>query len=265
MLTKGRISSPFTHIVATSKTNYELDQDVAPVTFKQSFRRQGLFCLKIFDSIPLPDNINNYIALKAIYLDNGLHTFNDKYDGCNVFLDGQLASHSRQGQYCCRDFNDYLLQLIDDSVLRMKIFTVTNNRLKINAREGEKIVFTPKSATTLGLPDIVFEGPLQYEAPLPIALVSSFQPLVLTFPHIEDSFLGSGLAPILSVVSPPSMSDSRCIIQENETLHWKKLISPLQDYIYLSVKDALGNEVSFSENSDITIHLIVRSSPYDII
>lgn len=276
MIKRGRLEGPFTHILATSKTQIVLDADYVQDE-KRNLRSNGAFWVKIFDNIPLQENFTNYLAVKAIYIDNGIINFNKNVAQCQYFRSNVLISSPSEEVAHCSSPTQYIDKLLNLPVQANEgevpplacIEDGSNNHLyytKLMLRAGEKIILNTKTAKILGLEDIMYEGPVEKISALPIDLYYHYNPLIVTTPLIEETFVGENILPVLSSVPiDHPLIGNRTIYNEEGELHWKKLIVPIRDYIYLQIVDCFSKPIAFCENCDITIHLIIRSSPYEIL
>ena len=262
MITRGRIDAPFTHIVATSLTSHQLDGDDER-SKKAELRHDGIFCIKIFDNIPLVENITNYIAVKSVQLDWGVLNSGK----CTFYRNNAVIDSNRDSPIVhCHSLAAYLANLFP--TLPSSEWPLIEEREKqvcVHLAQGEKLVVDEKTARTLALPDILLEGPTSFLCPHPVDLYSSCGPLIMIMPTIEESFVGNRIMPFLCSLMVNSQSIARVLQHEEGELHWKKLVAPIRDYIYLRFVDCLGNSIPFAANSEITVHLIIRSSPYDIV
>ena len=130
----------------------------------------------------------------------------------------------------------------------------------------EKIIFTKRSSEILGLEDIYYAGPLDFSASLKPDVYINYKPMLVLCNLLEESFIGEKIRPLLAIVHAQEMADDkRVIFHEESEMDWKKLVAPIPDYIYLKLTDINDNPISFISQSDITVHLVIRSSPYDLI
>lgn len=260
MIRRGRIEAPFTHIIGTSLTKIQLDADEERDK-KAALRREGIFYVKIFDNIPLPEQITNYVAVKKVQLDNNvLNSGKCQFYRNNVVISSNVYSPLEH----CHSLAVYLAHLFPGLPKdQWPLIEERDKHIRVLLNANERLVLDEKTAHTLALTDVLLEGPMDFVTSTPAEPYYTVTPLVLTTPMIEESFLGSQIAPFLCMITPNI--NGRMLHHEEGELCWRRLVAPIRDYIYLRVVDCCGNSIPFAENSEITLHLIIRSSPYDIV
>lgn len=266
MIRKGKLSGPFTNIVLTSKTKSQLDFD-DDVNERAKLRKRGIFNCKLFSNLPLSQEVPNYIALQSIYIENGIYNFNSNLDMVSF---GTEADLQVRPPVLKQAFNieDYIKLLLGKSDVRNPIvFDPIENRVFMDLKAGEKINFSNRASRVMGFPETNYQGRTLAQATRQPDLYIDLDPLIISSQIVEDSFVGDQLIPILAVIPLPREMKgaiSSFTVPESQTA-WKKLTNPIGQYINVSILDSCASQISFTSNSELTLHLVIRSSPYEIV
>lgn len=270
MIRKGKLAGPFTNIVLTSKTKSQLDFD-NNIDERANLRKQGIFNCKLFSNLPLSQDVPNYIALQSIYIENGMYNFNHNYDSATLVSDSSTGAkfdatvHDDKQAF---NVEEYISLLIDRrNGHNPLVFDPIENRVIIDLKANEELTLSNRASRVLGFPETVYKGRIIAMATRQPDLYIDLDPLIVSSQIVEESFVGDQLVPILAVIPLPREikgAVSSFTVPESQTA-WKKLTNPIGQYINVSILDSCASKISFSVNTEITLHLVIRSSPYEIV
>lgn len=268
---KGFLQGPYIDLYSTSSPINENTSIFYNRTDTLTQRNEGIFDFEIFHNLPLKPTQTLYVCVKSLQIDNCITNYLSTDDGAIYERNNEIIIQHARGSYKVDDVPSYLNLLFNMPKRREKIFFDNDiKKVRISLSAGESMSFSKKTQQLLGLNKETYIGPcaeLMHTTP---DLYYSFRPLYLLCDIVTPSFIENRMQNVLARLNcndqlKPSANDNRVLCFEFERPHWHRLDSLPGEYISTRVVDSSGKPVSFLPMTKSTIHLIIRSSDFDII
>jgi len=253
--------SPYLSIFASTACDEPDFDDVAAVQ-RRELRKTGSFYAKTFQTLPInKDNVNQICCTQAT-----IDTFMLNFDSSKCFI--KNITPALVGQHNVDTVPEFIAAMIGGNQSRLT-YSAQTNRCTIRLQEKEAAEFSADAADILGFDRVHFAGPCDVIAPMPPDLYRKFRPIALLLEACDSSYFGNGMQPILCSVDTvdllPHSNTQRSLTVHFASPLWCRLVKPLSLYIRIQVVSASGSIVSFHPNSEITLQLLIRSTPFELL
>lgn len=263
MLKRGTLEGPIINVYGTSKNFSELE-DFSPQQ-KKDARKQGIFFIKIFDKIPLNPNNSNYLKIVSVNLDFKPINFNSNNLNASVTVGDRSISESNIVEKNCDNLDDFIISCGLSDYITHIFSDVT-----INVPNGSSLTLSEDLKNFLKLKNDTIEGPKSILIKK-LDLYQKCRPCLLTMPILSKSFVVDNMDSLAMVLNTDKIkgqgNENQNFTFENcQVDSWVKIDrSDLLPYIMVQIKDSQGFNLAFEQDTDICIHFIIKTTPFDIL
>lgn len=264
MIRKGTLEGPFISVFGSSK-NYSDLEDFSS-TQKENVRKSGIFHIKIYDKIPLNANNSNYLKVSSVNLDFKPLNFDPNIYFCTIIdKKEKIESKKHSRLQFCDDMQDFLQLCGLQKYLKMELFDLT-----LNVPKDTTIIFSKALKELLGINDDSIEGPKEIKLKN-LDLYKSYRPSLLIMPALSKNFVNQNMQSLAMVMNLEKIKGHgnngvNVFFENKEPDSWIQIDQvDFQSYIRIEIRDSKGNILPFETNSELSIHFIIKSTPYDIL
>jgi len=270
MIHKGKLDSPFIHVLATSQSNSSLDGDFS-YEQKKDMRKNGIFMLKIFSNLPFYEKTPLYLGVKSVKIDNAINNYVPDLDKCQIITPTKVLEDDYKEDTKCKNIDEYMKCCLGRNYVKYLNYSDEEGVITCKLKTEEVLVLSDRAQKVLGASTISYSGPTEEKFPLIPDLYVNMRPLLITCENVETCFVNESLINLLTSIDFPdelnNVNDTqkRSFTKTFTQVEYRKMVRPLTQYIKLEITDINGKKISFLPSAEITIHLIVRNSPFELL
>ena len=270
MIRWGRLQGPYTHVLASSQSNTSLDGDFS-FEQKTNMRKNGIFMLKIFSNLPFDEKNPLYLGVKRVTIDNGIINYDPNFDKCQIVTPTEILTEYCKEDVKCETIEEYMKCCLGPNYAKYFHYSDEEGVITCKLKTEEVLVLSDRAQKVLGASTITYSGPTEAKFSLFPDLYVDMKPLLITCENVETSFVNESLKNLLTSVDLSNELDNvkqtktRSFTKNFREVEYRKLARPMTQYIKLEVTNINGKKISFLPTAEITIHLIIRTSPFELL
>lgn len=257
------------HCVASSINKNFLDFD-HDSTKHESLRKNGEFVTSFTENLHLDRHLSYYISLKSFTFTGLVLNFDPTLHSATLISTKRQSVRNPNLKLCNIDSLDlYIRKLVGNEIDELLYFEEDMNRIFLQLENKETITFSPMTAKFLGFSHLTYTGPLSKMAERPPDLYSQIRPLLFDFELCANAQVLDSMRPLFGII------DTSQILPHSNSCSTFTVTYPHPSYVLIGKQPpslyiksqlySLSGIISFSSDSEITIHFMIKSTPFDLL